>query len=38
MKHCSNPHIVSYYGSYWKREENEMWVCIFEARKRKKIN
>lgn len=26
MKECSSPYVVTYYGSYWKREENEMWV------------
>ena len=26
MKECDSPYIVTYYGSFWKREENEMWV------------
>lgn len=29
MKQCDSPYIVTYYGSYWKKEENEMWVSIF---------
>jgi serine/threonine protein kinase len=28
MKECSSPYVVTYYGSYWKREENEMWVSV----------
>jgi len=29
MKDCDSPYIVTYYGSYWRREENEMWVSRF---------
>ena len=28
MKECESPYIVTYYGSFWKREENEMWVRV----------
>jgi sugar phosphate isomerase/epimerase len=26
MKQCESAYIVTYYGSFWRREENEMWV------------
>lgn len=30
MKECESPYIVTYYGSFWKREENEMWVSAMQ--------
>lgn len=29
MKQCESAYVVTYYGSYWRREENEMWVREF---------